>query len=53
MIKIKPRQLLWDREVTATAVHKATGISQSICQTLSAEKEPMSGWTLLINCVFI
>lgn len=30
MIKIKLRQLLWDKEITATAVHKATGISQSI-----------------------
>ena len=38
MIKIKLRQLLWDKDITATAVHKATGISQSILSDIMRGK---------------
>ena len=54
MIKIKLRQLLWDREVTATAVHKATGISQSILSDIVLGKRTNVGLDIINKlCVYL
>ncbi len=54
MIKIKLRQLLWDREVTATAVHKATGISQSILSDIVRGKRTNVGLDIINKlCVYL
>ena len=54
MIKIKLRQLLWDREVTATAVHKATGISQFILSDIVRGKRTNVGLDIINKlCVYL
>ncbi len=54
MIKIKLRQLLWDREETATAVHKATGISQSILSDIVRGKRTNVGLDIINKlCVYL
>ena len=54
MIKIKLRQLLWDRDVTATAVHNATGISQSILSDIVRGKRTNVGLDIINKlCVYL
>lgn len=54
MIKIKLRQLLWEKEVTATAVHKATGISQSILSDMVRGKRTNVGLDIINKlCVYL
>ena len=43
MIKIKLRQLIWDNDTTATDIHKATGISQSILSDIVRGKRTNVG----------
>ena len=43
MIKIKLRQILWDKEITAVSVHKATGISQTILSNIIRGKRTNVG----------
>lgn len=54
MIRIKLRQLLWDRNVTAIAVHRATGISQSIISEIIHNKRVNVGLDIINKlCVFL
>ncbi len=54
MIRIKLRQLLWDRDVTATAVHKATGISQSILSDIVRGKRTNVGLDIINKlCIYL
>ena len=54
MIKIKLRQLLWDRNVTAVAVHRATGISQSIISEIIHNKRVNVGLDIINKlCIFL
>lgn len=54
MIRIKLRQLLWDRDVTAVAIHKATGISQSIISEIIHNKRVNVGLDIINKlCVFL
>ncbi len=56
MIKIKLRQILWDKEITAVSVHKATGISQSILSNIIRGKRTNVGLDIIdklcdyLNC---
>ena len=56
MIKIKLRQILWDKEITAVSVHKATGISQSILSNIMRGKRTNVGLDIIdklcdyLNC---
>ena len=56
MIKIKLRQILWDKEITAVWVHKATGISQSILSNIIRGKRTNVGLDIIdklcdyLNC---
>lgn len=47
MIKIKLRQILWDKEITAVSVHKATGISQSILSNIIRGKRTNVGLDII------
>ena len=47
MIIIKLRELLWEKEKTATAVHKATGISQSILSDIVRGKRTNVGLDII------
>jgi len=54
MIRIKLRQLMWDRELTAVAVHKATGISQSIISEIIHNKRVNVGLDIINKlCTFL
>lgn len=54
MIKIKLRQLLWDKDITATAVHKATGISQSILSDIMRGKRSNVGLDIINKlCLYL
>lgn len=54
MIKIKLRELMWDRNVTAVAVHKATGISQSIISEVIHNKRVNLGLDIINKlCIFL
>ena len=54
MIKIKLRQLLWDKDITATAVHKATGISQSILSDITSVKRSNVGLDIINKlCLYL
>ena len=54
MIKIKLRQLLWDRDVTAPSVHHATGISQSILSDIVRGKRTNVGLDIINKlCVYL
>jgi putative transcriptional regulator len=54
MIRIKLRQLLWDKELTAVAVHKATGISQSIISEIIHNKRVNVGLDIINKlCIFL
>lgn len=54
MIRIKLRQLLWDRNVTAVAVHRATGISQSIISEIIHNKRVNVGLDIINKlCIFL
>ncbi len=54
MIKIKLRQLLWDKDITATAVHKATGISQSILSDIMRGKRTNVGLDIINKlCLYL
>ncbi len=54
MIRIKLRQLLWDKELTAVAVHKATGISKSIISEIIHNKRVNVGLDIINRlCVFL
>lgn len=56
MIKIKLRQILWDKEITAVSVHKATEISQSILSNIIRGKRTNVGLDIIdklcdyLNC---
>jgi len=56
MIKIKLRQILWDKEITAVSVHKATGISQTILSNIIRGKRTNVGLDIIdklcnhLNC---
>lgn len=53
MIRIKLRQLMWDRDMTAVAVHRATGISQSIISEIIHNKRVNVGLDIINKlCVF-
>ena len=53
MIKIKLRQLLWDNETTAIAVHRATGISPSILSEIIHNKRTNVGLDIINKlCVY-
>lgn len=47
MIKIKLRQILWDKEITAVSVHKATGISQTILSNIIRGKRTNVGLDII------
>ena len=54
MIKIKLRQLIWDKETTATEIHKATGISQSILSDIVRGKRTNVGLDIINKlCVYL
>lgn len=54
MIKIKLRELMWDRNVTAVAIHKATGISQSIISEVIHNKRVNLGLDMINKlCIFL
>jgi putative transcriptional regulator len=54
MIRIKLRQLLWDKELTAVAVHRATGISQSIISEIIHNKRVNVGLDIINKlCIFL
>ena len=54
MIRIKLRQILWEKEVTAVAVHKATGISQSIISEIIHNKRVNVGLDIIHKlCIFL
>ena len=54
MIKIKLRPLLWDKDITATAVHKATGISQSILSDIMRGKRTNVGLDIINKlCLYL
>ncbi len=54
MIKIKLRQVLWDKDKTATAVHNATGISQSILSDIVRGKRTNVGLDIINKlCVYL
>lgn len=54
MIRIKLRQLLWDKGVTAAAVHRATGISQSIISEIIHNKRVNVGLDIINKlCVYL
>ena len=54
MIRIKLRQILWEKEVTAVAVHKATGISQSIISEIIHNKRVNVGLDIINKlCIFL
>lgn len=56
MIILKLRQVMWDKEITATAIHKATGISQSILSDIVRGKRTNIGLDIInklcdyLNC---
>ncbi len=53
MIKIKLRQLIWDKETTATEIHKATGISQSILSDIVRGKRTNVGLDIINKlCIY-
>lgn len=46
--------MLWDRDVTATAVHKATGISQSILSDIVRGKRTNVGLDIINKlCIYL
>lgn len=47
MIKIKLRQLIWDKETTATDIYKKTGISQSILSDIVRGKRSNVGLDII------
>ncbi len=54
MIKIKLRQLMWDRDLTAIAIHRATGISQSIISEIIHNKRVNVGLDIINKlCIFL
>lgn len=54
MIKIKLRQLLWDKNVTAISVHRATGISQSIISEIIHNKRVNVGLDIINKlCIYL
>jgi len=54
MIRIKLRQILWEKEVTAVSVHKATGISQSIISEIIHNKRVNVGLDIINKlCIFL
>ncbi|MBO6087343.1 helix-turn-helix transcriptional regulator [bacterium] len=53
MIKIKLRQLMWDNEVTAVALHNATGVSKSIISEIIHNKRVNIGLDIVNKfCIF-
>ncbi len=53
MIKIKLRQLLWDNDTTAAAVHRATGISSSILSEIIHNKRTNVGLDIINKlCIY-
>lgn len=54
MIKINLRQILWDRNITAVSVHRATGISQSILSEIIHNKRVNVGLDIINKlCIFL
>ena len=54
MIKINLRQIMWDKNVTAVAIHKATGISQSIISEIIRSKRVNVGLDIINKlCIFL
>ncbi|MFI3301355.1 MAG: helix-turn-helix transcriptional regulator [Candidatus Gastranaerophilales bacterium] len=47
MIRIRLRQILWDKEITAISVHEATGISQSILSDIVRGKRTNVGLDII------
>lgn len=53
MIRIKLRQLMWDNEVTAVALHQATGVSKSIISEIIHNKRVNIGLDIVNKfCIF-
>lgn len=53
MIRIKLRQLMWNNEVTAVTLHKATGVSQSIISEIIHNKRVNIGLDIVNKfCIF-
>lgn len=53
MIRIKLRQLMWDNEVTAVALHRATGVSKSIISEIIHNKRVNIGLDIVNKfCIF-
>lgn len=54
MIIIKLRQVMWDKDVTATSIHQATGISQSILSDIVRGKRTNVGLDIIDKlCKFL
>lgn len=54
MIKINLQKLLWEKEITATSVHDATGISQSMLSDIVRGKRTNVGLDIINKlCVYL
>ncbi len=54
MIKIKLREIMWDREATATAIYKATGVSKSIISEIIHNKRVNVGLDIINKlCIYL
>ncbi len=54
MIRIKLRELLWDRDISSLELHRATGISQSkISEIIRGKRTNITLETVEKICVFL
>lgn len=54
MIRIKLRELLWDRDISSLELHRATGISQSkISEIIRGKRTNVTLETVEKICVFL